>query len=141
MPSQDTVLMVEDEAAVREALAEALRLEGYQVLITATVPEAEDMLKRLGRGAIQLVIANIHLTPDLEAREGYMLAQRWRVQYPCLPFLLISGDSRNQDLPDIRAGLVRLLVKPFAIDALLTAIREALGQTDSTERPRRGNTD
>jgi DNA-binding NtrC family response regulator len=126
MPAQNTILIIEDAFGTREALAEALRFRGYQVFTAATVPEAEDTLQRLGRAAIQLVIANIHLTSDPRAREGYALAQRWRVQYPGLPFMLMSGDSRNQDLPDIRAGVVRLLVKPFATDLLLAAIREAL---------------
>jgi CheY-like chemotaxis protein len=59
---------------------------------------------------------------------GYALAQHWRAQHPERPFILISGDSSNQDLPDIRAGMVRFLVKPFPMEVFLEAVREALGR-------------
>ena len=60
-------------------LAEAPQFYGYQAF-TATVPEPEETLQRLGRAAIQLVIANTHLASDPQTREGYVLAQHWRVQ-------------------------------------------------------------
>ena len=60
-------------------LAEASQFYGYQAF-TATVPEAEETLQRLGRAAIQLVIANTHLTSDPQTHEGYVLARRWHVQ-------------------------------------------------------------
>ena len=125
---QATVLIVDDEEAVRETLSEALSFHGYQILTAATVQEAEDIKQRLGVGAIQVVVADIHLTPGPQARAGYALAQRWRALHPQLPFILMSGDSSNQDLPDIRSGAVRFLVKPFRIALFLDAVRDALGR-------------
>jgi DNA-binding NtrC family response regulator len=123
-----TVLIVEDEARLRALLADVLRLHGYQVLPVGTVPEAEAARQRVGPGGIDLVIANINLTLDPAAREGYALAQRWRVQEPTLPVILISGDPTLQALPEIRAGAMRFLAKPLDLDALLQAVREALGR-------------
>jgi two-component system OmpR family response regulator len=128
MARQATVLIVEDEADVREFLEDALRLHGYQALPVGTVQEAEAARQRLGPGGLDLVIANINLTPDPAAREGYALAQRWRAQEPTLPVILISGDPSLQALPEIQAGAVRFLAKPLALDALLQAVREALGR-------------
>jgi DNA-binding NtrC family response regulator len=125
-PPQTTVLIVDDEAVVRETLIEILSLYGYRTLTAASLEEAEEIKQRLGADAIHLVIADIHLTPEPQARAGYALAQRWRALHPGLPFILISGDSSNQDLPDIRAGALRFLPKPFALDALVGAVREAL---------------
>ncbi len=125
---QATVLIVDDEAAVRETLAEALSFHGYRVLTAATVQEAEDIKERVGVGAIHVVVADIHLTPGPQARAGYALAQRWRATHPELPFILMSGDSSNQDLPDIRSGAVRFLVKPFRIAIFVDAVRDALGR-------------
>lgn len=125
---QATVLIVDDEEVVRETLSEALSFHGYRVLTAATVQEAEDIKQHVGVGAIHVVVADIHLTPGPQARAGYTLAQSWRAMHPELPFLLMSGDSSNQDLPDIRSGAVRFLVKPFRIAVFVDAIRDALGR-------------
>jgi CheY-like chemotaxis protein len=123
---QVTVLVVDDAAPVRETLAEALSIPGYSVITAASVEEAETAMQRLGAEAIQLVIADIHLTPGSQTRAGYVLAQSWHAQHPELPVILISGDPRNQDLPEIRAGAWRFLLKPFALDVLLATVQEAL---------------
>jgi DNA-binding NtrC family response regulator len=107
MANHDTVLIVEDEVGVRELLYEALRIYGYRVVTAATVQEAENALQSLGVAETDLVITDINLMPAHIAQEGYALYQRWRALYPALHFLLISGDSRNQELPDIRSGAVR----------------------------------
>jgi two-component system, response regulator FlrC len=114
MPTHATILIVEDDAGVREALVEILRPEGYGILTAATVQEAEEIKQQVTPGGIDVVIANIHLTADPEAREGYTLWQRWTALVPQLRFILISGDPGNQDLPAIRAGAVRWLSKPFS---------------------------
>jgi DNA-binding NtrC family response regulator len=125
---QATVLVIDDEEPVRETLTEVLSIHGYRVYTAANVGEAEEAKQRLGIEGIHLVIADIHLTPGSQVRAGYALAQRWRALQPRLPFILISGDPRNQDLPDIRDGTVRFLLKPFAIETFLEAVREALGR-------------
>jgi CheY-like chemotaxis protein len=124
--SQTTVLVIDDEESVRETLVEILSLHGYHVITAASVGDAEEAKQRLGVEGIHLVIADIHLTPGRQIRAGYALAQRWRALQPGLPFILISGDPSNRDLPDIREGAVRFLLKPFAIETLLEAVREAL---------------
>src|ERR671925_1328848 len=126
MPTQDTVLIVEDMVEVRETLPEGLSFHGFRVIPAASVQEAEEALQRLGVAEIDLVIADVNLTPAPRAHEGYALYQRWSTLYPAFRFILISGDPRNQALPDIRAGAVRFLVKPFGIDALREVVREVL---------------
>jgi len=126
LTSPATVLMVEDDAGIRETLVEILRPQGYLVRTAATVAEAEAALRQLGAEGVQLVIADIQLTRDVRAREGYELYRRWTVIYPRLPFLLISGDPRHRDLPAVQAGAVRWLTKPFSAAALLDIIQAAL---------------
>jgi DNA-binding NtrC family response regulator len=128
MATHDTVLIVEDELGVREILHEALSFYSYRVLTAATVQEAEKALQSLDVAETNLVISDVNLTPAHNAREGYALYQRWSALYPALRFILISGDSTNQELPDIRSGAVRFLAKPFGIEALLAVVREVLGK-------------
>ncbi len=128
MSNQGTILLIEDDAAVAETLSEFLRLQGYTVLIAATMQEAEDIWQHVGPSAIGLVVSDVHLTPNHEAREGYVLYQRWKELYPELPYIFISGDPTSQDLPPVRLGVARLLVKPFNLLELLKEIRMALGE-------------
>jgi DNA-binding NtrC family response regulator len=128
MATRDTVLIVEDEVGVREILREALSFYGYRVIPAATVQEAEKALQRLAVVETNLVITDVNLTSIHHAREGYALYQRWSALYPALRFILISGDTNNQELPAIRSGAVRFLAKPFAIDALLKVVQEVLGK-------------
>jgi DNA-binding NtrC family response regulator len=128
MPTHPTVLIVEDDAGVREALVEILRPEGCRVLTATTVQEAEEAKQRVAPGGIDVVLANIHLTADREAREGYALWQRWTALDPHPRFILMSGDTSSRDLPAIRAGAVRWLTKPFSHAGVLEAVRDALGR-------------
>lgn len=128
MATHDTVLIVEDAVGVREILHEALSFYGYRVITAATVQEAEIALQTLGVSEINLVITDINLTPAHHAQEGYALYQRWSALYPALHFILISGDSNNQELPNIRSRAVRFLAKPFGIEALLEVVQEVLGR-------------
>ena len=128
MATHDTVLIVDDEAGVREILHEALSAYGYRVITAASVQEAERALQGLGVPETNLVITDINLTPAHNAHEGYALYQRWGALYPALRFILISGDPANHALPDVRSGAVRFLAKPFEIDALLEVVREVLGR-------------
>jgi len=128
MPTQNAVLVIDDEIGVRETLDQGLSLHGYRVVTAATVQEAEKALQRLGAAQIDLVITDINLTPAYNAQEGYVLYQRWSALYPTLRFILISGNPNSQELPHIRAGAVRFLAKPFGIDALIEVVREVLGR-------------
>jgi DNA-binding NtrC family response regulator len=127
MTSPLTVLLIDDASAVRTALAQTLTRRGYRVYTAAGVPEAEALLRRLGAAAIHLVIADIHLTPDPQACEGYTLYRRWQAAHPALPFLLISGDPGSRDLPAVRQAAVPFLGKPFTLQELLGCVQEVLG--------------
>jgi two-component system response regulator FlrC len=128
MPTHATVLIVEDDAGAREALVEILRPHGYRVLTATTVQEAEEAKQRAAPGGIDVVIGNIHLTADRQAREGYALWQCWTARDPHPRFILMSGDTSSRDLPAIRAGAVRWLTKPFSPAEVLEAVRAALGR-------------
>jgi DNA-binding NtrC family response regulator len=117
------VLIVEDEAPLRNLLQRVLRLHGYTAVTAATVQEAEKLFQQLGAGAIALVIADINLSNNPAGQEGYELFQRWTAAHPTLPFVLISGATSSRTLPAVRTGAVRFLAKPFPLDELLETVR------------------
>jgi CheY-like chemotaxis protein len=125
---QPTILVVDDEEPVREALVEMLSIQGYRVITAASVGDAEEAKQRLGVEGIHLVITDVHLTPGRQLRAGYALAQRWRMEQPRLPIILMSGDPSNQDVPEVRDGSLRFLLKPFRMEVFLEVVREALGR-------------
>jgi DNA-binding NtrC family response regulator len=125
---QAIILVIDDDKTIRGLLLEALNLRGYHVTAVGTVQEAENTLQQFGEASLGLVITDIQLTANRQAREGYMLYQRWRASYPALPFLLISGDPASQALPAIRTGAVHFLPKPFTMGELLDTVRQLFRQ-------------
>jgi DNA-binding NtrC family response regulator len=126
--SPPTILIVDDEEPVRETLAEVLNMQGYDLITAASVEEAEAARTRVGIEGIQLLITDVNLSPAVEVRAGYALAQSWRAMHSNLSIILISGDPSNEDLPEVRAGSLGFLLKPFRMEALLEAVRRALGR-------------
>jgi DNA-binding NtrC family response regulator len=131
MPPQSIILIVEDDAAVTAALYEVLSFHGFRIITADSVEAAERALQCLGAAQVHLVISDIHLTRNPDACEGYALYQRWTYSHPGLPFILISAFPSSRDLPAIHAQAVRFLEKPFAIQALLQCVEEAMGGPSS----------
>jgi DNA-binding NtrC family response regulator len=126
LETQQHILIVEDDEAVRTVLTVALGAHGYAVTTAATVWEAEAILQELGPTAIGLVISDINLTSDGAVRGGYALYQRWTTAHPTLSYLLISGDRTNTALPAIHDGGVAFLAKPFGLNELLDTVQALL---------------
>lgn len=120
------LLVVDDLECMRALLGEVLSFYGYEVLTAASVPEAEAIRQHVGRVGLDLVITDLRLTHLPHAREGYDLIQRWHDATPWLPFILMGGDLRREDVRALPSRGVWCLHKPFETAALLTTIHEAL---------------
>jgi two-component system, cell cycle sensor histidine kinase and response regulator CckA len=121
----ETVLLVEDEDAVRRATSEFLKLQGYTVL------EARDGLDALavvkGHGStIHLVVSDV-VMPNMS---GGQLAKELEVRCPETKFLFISGYPGktviDHKVLDFEANFLQ---KPFTLKQLSSKIREVLGQS------------
>src|SRR5262249_24459040 len=132
MPIRPTVLIIEDEAVIRELLYEILdeilHTYGYSVMTAATVQEAEEIRQRLTPEGIGLVLTDINLSHTPHGQEGYDLFQRWTAAQPTLPFVLMSAAASILALPAVRTGSVHLVSKPFDLDALLEVVESLLRQ-------------
>ena len=118
----ETVLLVEDEAAVRQSTREFLTRSGYTVV---EAENGEDAL-RMSReycGPIDLMITDV-VMPKLS---GPLLAERLSAERPRMKVLFISGYAENTVL---RHGTIdvtaHFLAKPFCLKALARKIREVL---------------
>ena len=129
-----TILLIEDNVVVRNMLEAVLAEHGYTVAIAATVQDAEEARQRLGPAGIDLVVADVHLSDNMQAQEGIVLAERWLAMHPALPFLIISGDPRPFLLPRARAGMLQFLLKPFSIKEFLEILTTLLEHARAIER-------
>ncbi|TAJ08814.1 MAG: GAF domain-containing sensor histidine kinase [Nitrospirae bacterium] len=118
----ETVLVVEDEEAVRNFVGAVLRSHGYRVLEAA---DGEAALALCGRdpAPIDLLLTDV-VMPGMNGRG---LAERFAVLRPGAGLLYMSGYTEDQDL---QQGVQNLgdafLSKPFSAAALAEAIRTAL---------------
>jgi PAS domain S-box-containing protein len=118
----ETILLVEDEDAVRGLALQALRARGYQVIETRDGGEALEVAARR-RGSIDLVVSDV-VMPNMG---GPDLVRRLRASRPELRAILMSGYTDNaMELPDDARGGMAFLGKPFTLDALVRKVREVL---------------
>jgi two-component system cell cycle sensor histidine kinase/response regulator CckA len=117
----ETLLLVEDEPAVRELEVCVLREQGYRVLEAADGQEALEMLQGPLDPVPDLLVTDLAM-PRLGGRA---LADLARGLYPQMRILCISGDAGDVETTDeLPVTATALLHKPFTIEALHAAIRE-----------------
>jgi DNA-binding response OmpR family regulator len=117
---QTTLLLIEDDELVRDALARGFVREGYLVLTAAT---GHDAMGVLYTSPVDVVLLDVGL-PDVS---GADLCARLRQLSPHLPVVVCSGAASPREADDLRRlGVVRLLCKPVAMPTLAAAVRAAL---------------
>ncbi|NUU25190.1 MAG: response regulator transcription factor [Streptomycetaceae bacterium] len=115
-----TVLVVDDEPAVREALESSLRYEGYTVLLA---PDGLAALEAVEREAPDLVILDV-LMPRMD---GLTAARRLRGRGETVPILMLTArDAVGDRVTGLDAGADDYLVKPFELDELFARVRALL---------------
>ena len=119
------ILVVDDEAAVRESLRRALALEGYDVELAADGTEA---LYRLDIGEVQpdAIVLDV-LMPNVD---GLETARRLRGAGNRIPILMLTArDEVEARVAGLDAGADDYVVKPFALAELLARLRALLRRT------------
>jgi CheY-like chemotaxis protein len=116
-PTLETILLVEDEPAVRQLFAQALMQAGYSVYEARNGQEAMKLFDKHG-DAIDMLLTDMRM-PYMGGAE---LAHHLRARRRSLKLLCISGYPGNLD-PELA---VDFLAKPFSRDELLKKVREIL---------------
>jgi CheY-like chemotaxis protein len=120
--TQETILVVEDEAFVREAACDILEGEGYRVLRARNATEALATFQQQ-RGSVQLLLSDV----VLPGQNGPALAKDLRAALPTLKAIFISGYPENSVTRyGLATGQTAYLPKPFSAESLLGKVREVL---------------
>jgi two-component system response regulator MprA len=114
------ILVVDDEAAVRDSLSRTLRFEGYEV---AVADDGVAALDEVGRQEPDAVLLDV-MMPRLD---GLETCRRLRAEGRLLPVLMLTArDSVGDRVAGLDAGADDYLIKPFALQELLARLRALL---------------
>jgi signal transduction histidine kinase/CheY-like chemotaxis protein len=121
-PSKAVILVVEDEAAVRNAVMRILADRGYGTLKAAGPTSAIDVA-RLWTGPVDVLLTDI-VMPEMSGDE---LARELRKMRPQLRVVYMTGYSGERDTSKLRID-GSVVQKPFTRDTLLAAVEKALAE-------------
>jgi signal transduction histidine kinase len=119
----ETVVLAEDEDALRVLLGRVLAGSGYQVIAGRNGAEALEAVRARG-GRVDLLLADL-VMPRMTGAE---LASALAAAQPGLKILFMTGHTEDALVEDrLRVGDVELIQKPFTSEALLGRVRRLLG--------------
>ena len=120
----ETILVVEDEAAILNLINTMLEKLGYTVLTASTASRAMQLVEAHA-GEIRLLITDV-VMPGMNGRE---LAEQLMSLDPTLNLLFMSGYTATVIAQlGVLDREVRFMQKPFSMKHLATKVREALGE-------------
>ncbi len=115
-----TVLIVEDDDALREALTDTLMLAGYRVLDAADGPAA---LELLAAEPVDIVVTDVQMQP----MDGHELLLKIKSRAPQMPILMMTAyGTIERAVSAMRDGAGHYLVKPFEADELVETVARFL---------------
>jgi DNA-binding response OmpR family regulator len=128
MPSNRRILIVDDDLALRHALAEQLQLhEEFTPVEAGTAAEALALAKRQYHDAVILDVG----LPDMDGRELCRLMRREGVRSPIL--MLTGADSDSDTVLGLDSGANDYITKPFRLHVLLARLRAQLRQHEQSD--------
>jgi excisionase family DNA binding protein len=117
------VLVVDDEASIRDLLAKTLALAEYEVEVAA---DGRSALDRIRISAYDLLIVDLKM-PGVDGLAVIREAKRYQAN---LPVLIITGYSTEASaIEAVNLGVAGYLTKPFRVPQVLAAAAKALGIT------------
>lgn len=120
--AKTTILVVEDEEAIRIGLEENLRFEGYEVISAVDGPKALDIGLRTQPDIILLDIM-------LPGMSGYEVSRKLRDAGRQMPIIMLTArDDAFDKLHGFEMGADDYVTKPFSIDELLARVRAVLSR-------------
>ena len=116
------VLVVDDEASIRDLLAKTLALAEYDVDVA---PDGRSALERMRMYPYDLLIADLKM-PGMDGLTVIREAKRYKAD---LPVIIITGFSTESSaIEAVNLGVAGYLTKPFRVPQVLSAAAKALGE-------------
>jgi excisionase family DNA binding protein len=120
--SRPRVLVVDDEASIRDLLAKTLALAEYEVDVA---PDGRSALDRMRIYSYDLLIADLKM-PGMDGLAVIREAKRYKAD---LPVIIITGfSSESSAIEAVNLGVAGYLTKPFRVPQVLAAAAKALGE-------------
>lgn len=120
-----TVLLVEDEDAVRVFSSRALRNKGYNILEARGGEEALAILDKEGGDKIDLIVTDV-VMPQMD---GPTLYKHIRERWPNMKVVFVSGYTEDRLREQFKSGeTIYFLPKPFTLKQLASKVKEVLGE-------------
>src|SRR5579863_8347736 len=127
LPTAGSVLIIDDEAAIRESLETLLGLEGYAV---ETAASGDEGVQRLGDRSFDLVLLDLAL-PD---RNGMELLGELHAQDPQISIIMITAYGTVENaVKAMQAGAANFIQKPWDNEKLLADVRAAVARHRAEE--------
>ena len=127
MSKKRTVVVVEDEDAIRRGIVDALRMAGYEPIEAA---DGQAGLEAARQAGVDLVLLDLQL-PKLD---GFDVLAELRVTHAALPVIILTARGSEDDrVRGLRGGADDYVVKPFSARELLARVEAVLRR--SPERP------
>jgi two-component system, cell cycle sensor histidine kinase and response regulator CckA len=121
-PARPRVLVVDDEASIRDLLAKTLALAEYDVDVA---PDGRSALERMRMNPYDLLIADLKM-PGMDGLTVIREAKRYKAD---LPVIIITGFSTESSaIEAVNLGVAGYLTKPFRVPQVLAAAAKALGE-------------
>ena len=120
--SRPRVLVVDDEASIRDLLAKTLALAEYDVDVA---PDGRSALERMRMYPYDLLIADLKM-PGMDGLTVIREARRYKAD---LPVIIITGFSTESSaIEAVNLGVAGYLTKPFRVPQVMAAAAKALGE-------------
>jgi two-component system nitrogen regulation response regulator NtrX len=115
-----TVLVVDDEVAIRETVAQILSYEGYRTTAAASGPDA---LARLAEAPVDAMLLDV----KMPGMDGFEVLARVRADFPGVPVIVISGHGDIQTaVQAVKEGAYDFLEKPLDRARMLVTLQNAV---------------
>ena len=127
MPPKPTILVIEDDSAIRRGVTDALSFSGYEVLWAA---DAASGLRKALEATYQLLLLDLVLPNG----SGFDILEALRQQRPGQPVIVLSAKGEENDrVRGLRLGADDYVVKPFSVRELLARVEAVLRRAPERE--------
>lgn len=112
------VLLIDDDASVREVLSDALQFLGHEVSVAADGRAGLDLF---ARERYDVVVTDLSM-PELS---GWDVIERVREADPAIPLVIITGAATDEDIERARQARIPVLRKPVRLEDLGSVVSKA----------------